>query len=222
MAQKTLMHPECLSLECAQTLSVMKEIAASHGLTLAGGTALALRIGHRKSVDLDFFTEREFSTDGVFRMMKKAGLAPSVLQETEGSLSVATNGVKVSVFHYPYAFIEGRTEWKGIRLAGTIDIAAMKVIAISQRGAKRDFVDLYFIMRDTPFRKVAENMALRYGPDRINPINIGKGLVYFADAEPDPEPLYLCKDAPGWEKIKKFFTRNMKQMVYDIQNAVEG
>ena len=80
----------------------------------------------------------------------------------------------------------------------------MKIMAIAQRGAKRDFVDLYFILKDIPFRKIAENMAQRYDADRINPVNIGKAIVYFNDADIDPEPQYCGKEKPVWDSIKSF------------------
>ncbi|MBI5327879.1 MAG: hypothetical protein HZB80_06265 [Deltaproteobacteria bacterium] len=70
------------------------------------------------------------------------------------------NEVKVSMLYYPYPFLDKKLHWKGVDIAGIIDIAAMKVMAIAQRGAKRDFVDLYLILKDIPFRKIAENMIL--------------------------------------------------------------
>ncbi|MEK7828595.1 MAG: hypothetical protein AAB256_02295 [Deltaproteobacteria bacterium] len=96
----------------------------------------------------------------------------------------------------------------------------MKVMAIPQKGVKRDFVDLYFILQDVPFRKIAGNMAQKYGTDRINPVNIGKAIVYFDDAEIDPEHQYCGKENPDWNNIKKFFMKNVRQMVMDMQEAV--
>ena len=95
----------------------------------------------------------------------------------------------------------------------------MKVMAIAQRGAKRDFVDLYFILQDVPFRKIAGNMAQRYGADRINPVNIGKAIVYFNDADADPDPRFYGKKSADWNSIK-IFVKNMRQMVIDIQEVV--
>lgn len=203
-------------------MGIIKEIVHKHNFILAGGTALALQIGHRISVDLDFFSERQFSTDALYRGLQKAGLKPVVQQETEGTLTAMVNEVKVSMLHYPYIFLDKKLSWKGIDIAGMIDIAAMKVMAITQRGAKRDFVDLYFILQDAPFRKIAENMIKRYGADRLNPVNIGKAIVYFSDADIDPDPQYCGKEKPDWNSIKKFFVKNVRQMVMDMQEAVGG
>jgi len=98
-------------------------------------------------------------------------------------------------------------------------IGAMKVVAIAQRGTKRDFVDLYCILQDIPFWKIAERMALFFGKERINPVLFGKALVYFADAEADPEPRYLGSTAPKWADMKKFFRSQVRQMVFDLQAA---
>lgn len=215
------MHLECLSPPCKKVLNKLKTLVKSEGFVLAGGTALALYLGHRISMDLDFFSEHPFSTDTLMSKIQKAGLTPEVLQESQGTLNLLVNRVKVSVHHYPYPFSENTREWNGILISGLTDIAAMKVIAISQRGAKRDFADLYFLLQDLPFRKVAEQMIQKYGKNRINPVSIGKALVYFRDAEPDPDPQYCGREKPDWETIKRFFHGNLKQMVYDLHAAAK-
>ncbi len=215
------MHFSCLPPEARELLKKLNKTVCAHEAVLAGGTGLALHIGHRMSVDLDFFTQKAFSTEKVFQEMKRLGLTPKVLEESEGSLTVTVDGIKVSMFVYPYPFAEAMKEAEGVPVAGVIDIAAMKIIAISQRGAKRDSFDLYFVLQDIPFRKVAENMIRRFGADRINPIHIGKSLVYFSDADADPEPRLLGKDKPFWDKVKKFFVKNVQQMTLDMERARE-
>jgi len=212
------MHIECLPPEGQKLLGRFKEIAAENHLVLAGGTALALQLGHRISVDLGFFTGDDFSTESLIQEINKLKLSCQILQEGAGTLTCIVNGVKVSVLRYPYPFIETAGRVKGIPVAGILDIAAMKVIAITQRGAKRDFVDLYFIMQNVPFWKVAANMMNRFGAERITPLLIGKALVFFDDAEADPEPQYL-RDKTDWKDIKKFFRKNVKQVVLDLESA---
>jgi hypothetical protein len=95
----------------------------------------------------------------------------------------------------------------------------MKLIAITQRGAKRGFVDLYWILQEIPFFKIAENALLRYGKNRTNSVHTGKSLAYFADAESDPEPEYVGKSRPAWPDIKAFFLNHVRQMVLDLEAA---
>jgi hypothetical protein len=141
-----------------------------------------------------------------------------MLQEEQGTLTMTVDGVKVSFFHTPYPFLEKKTGQNGIPVAGLIDIASMKVLAITQRGAKRDFVDLFFILRELPFAKVAENMIARFGKERTNPVIVGKALGYFSDAEADPEPAYLGKKKE-WKTIKKFFIDHVQQFALDLDRA---
>lgn len=137
------------------------------------------------------------------------------MAESGDHLVADIEGVKFSLFLYEYPFIERPTAYNEINVAGVLDIAAMKVIAISQRGAKRDFVDLYFILQNIPFHKVTEHMVRRFGKKRINPIVTGKALVYFSDADSDPEPEYAGKKVK-WETIKTFFKQHVKQFVLDL------
>ncbi len=216
-----VMHLNCLPSDVRGLLKDLSGIVHAHDFILAGGTALALQLGHRLSVDLDFFTARPFSTEGIFSELRRLDLDPVVLEESAGSLTVTLNKVKVSMFHYPYPFTGKEKEIKGIPVAGIIDVASMKVIAISQKGARRDFVDLYFVLQEIPFRKVAENMMERFGRERINPVHIGKSLVFFNDADSDPDPKYIGKERPGWEDVQNFFTKNVQQMVLDMDKAGE-
>lgn len=221
---RTIIPAECVYGACipAQTqnlLSALTPALAPRRFVLAGGTALTLYLGHRVSADLDLFSAQPFSIDILYRSIEQRGMNPTLLQEAEGTLTVTIAGIKVSLFHYPYPFIEEQAAWNGIMVAGILDIAAMKLIAIAQRGAKRDFVDLYFIARDIPFRKIAENAVRRFGKSRINPVHIGKSLVYFSEAEGDPEPQYCCEVLPFWDEIKRFFVTNIQQMVLDLQRA---
>ncbi len=192
------------------------------GFVLAGGTALALQLGHRISDDLDFFTSHSFVTEELFRKIKGKRLSPVVLQEGKGTLTVLVKEVKLSFFYYHYPFLEKPRGDLGIPLAHVVDIASMKIIAINQRGAKRDFIDLYFILQQIPFWKIVENLFHRYGPGRISPMQISKSLVYFEDAEGDPEPRYCGAERPAWSQVKKFFQGRCKQLALDLQQAANN
>lgn len=213
------MYPECFPQEGVKVLKQLKSIIKSHCFILAGETAAAIQIGHRISEDLDFFTVQSFSTEDVINEIKQKKIRFSLLQEERNTLTVILGNTKVSFFSYPYPFIEKPISWEGISVANLTDIASMKILAISQRGAKRDFVDLYFILHLIPFVKIADNMIQRFGPDRINPVHIGKSLVYFQDAETDPDPLYCVGYETDWQTIKKFFIKHVQQLALDIHRA---
>jgi hypothetical protein len=213
------MHNECFPKRGWKVLGAIADIMASYKAVLAGGTALALHIGHRESVDLDFFTGVPFRVDSFIAAIRKSGLAFRILSEGQEHVIVAIDDIKVSLFLYDYPFIGKVSQYKGVRVAGILDIAAMKAIAISQRGTKRDFVDMYLILQNLPFHKIAKHMVQRFGKERVNPILIGKSLVYFADAESNPDPKYKGAIVE-WDKVKGFFKTHVKQFVLDLSAAV--
>jgi len=215
------MHLKCLTPAARKVLKVIAPVAAAKGFVLAGGTAVALHLGHRVSVDFDFFTMRSFRPDRLHQAINGLDLETLILQEEPGTLTLSADGVKMSFFHYPYAFLEATSTLQGIQIAGLVDIASMKLMAMMQRGAKRDYVDLYWILQDIPFSKIAANMINRYGANRVNSLVIGKALVFFQDADADPDPAYLGKRIT-WAKVKKYFIGHVKQFVLDIQQVVKN
>jgi hypothetical protein len=191
---------------------------ARHRFILAGGTSLALHLGHRLSIDLDFFSEEEVLPDLLVGELRSAHLNPEVIQLAPGTLSVVTEGVKVSLFQYPYPFVDAPQPYEGLRVASVLDVAAMKLVAIAQRSARRDFVDLYVILRQTPFGAVAARAVQRYGAGFIEPVVIGKGLTWFEDADGEPDPQYLGQPLL-WDDLKAFFASSFRQFVLDLNAA---
>lgn len=215
------MHPEILPKAETALLEAVTPLAQSHGWTLAGGTAAALHLGHRISRDLDFFTSKSFSSERIIQELQRLKLDLSLQHQAEEELIVLVGESKLSVFLHPYPFIERTATFKGAAIAGILDIAAMKLIAISQRGKKRDFVDLYFILKDVPLPKIASVLVERYGKDRINPVIFGKSLTFFDDAEGDPDPQYCGSAKTTWPLVKKYFKSHFRQIVLDIQSALD-
>lgn len=215
------MHLEVLPRPARQLLKKMSQLARSHKLILAGGTGVALHLGHSISRDIDFFTGRPFASQRLFEELMALNVNPTLQYQGEAGLIVWAHETKWSAFHLPYPWTEPPIFAEGVPVASLLDIAAMKAIAISQRGKKRDFVDLYFILQNIPFFKIAGCVVKRYGRNRINPAHTGKSLVYFNDADGDPEPEYLYKTKPAWPAIKKFFKSQVRQMTLDLENASE-
>jgi hypothetical protein len=217
-----VLHRGSLPKEGWQVLRGLGGLLAKYNAVLAGGTALALHLGHRVSVDLDFFTGADFRNDEVLAGLRQTGLPFRLLSEGDGFLILEVGGVKTSLFRYGYPFIEKPLISGGVRISGLLDVASMKIIAISLRGTKRDFVDLYFILQEVPFHKIAGHTVARFGPERINAVHIGKSLIYFSDAESHPEPEYVKGRKVPWTEVKDFFRRHVKQFTLDLDVAVKG
>lgn len=175
---------------------------------LAGGTALALQAGHRKSVDLDFFTERKkFDEKKIEELMKSRGkwITTSL---SEGTLYGEFFGAKMSFIAYPF-FVPAMPmhKYNTVAIMTPADIAVMKIIAVSQRGRKRDFFDLYWICQNVqPLSLIIPRVHKQYAIHQ-NLTHILKSLVYFKDAENDPEPEIYFK--ANWSTVKKFFIKEI-------------
>ena len=222
MTTKFTIHKECFVKEGWQLLKPLAPILIPYHAILAGGTALALHIGHRLSIDLDFFTSLEFDSENLIKKLKKLELKLEVISESPGTFLATLNDIKCSLFLYPYPFLDKIKIYQNLKIAGILDIAAMKLIAIHQRGTKRDFVDLYFILKSIPFHHIAACAIRRFGKERINPFQIGKSLVYFSDADANPEPHYKNNHQLQWEAIKEFFRKHIKQFVWDLENELKS
>lgn len=197
------MFTNTLSKNAADSLALLGESSIFEDAYLAGGTACALQLGHRVSLDLDFFTHKEFNTKAV---LKQLGELPGFkLSETaKWTILGSFPKVKFSYFYYPYPLTGKTTAFLNIRLASLEDIAAMKIDAICSRGTKRDFIDLYFLTQKRfSLDKILKFYDKKYGRLSNNIYHILKSLNYFIDAESQKLPKMLIPIS--WEEIKKFF-----------------
>jgi Nucleotidyl transferase AbiEii toxin, Type IV TA system len=178
---------------------------------LAGGTAAALQMGHRVSVDFDFFTPREF-VPGIFAgRLSQTGLFEKE-QADKGTVLGKFEKIKFSLFVYHYPLLFPAVKYLSSAIADIRDIAAMKIDAITSRGAKRDFIDLYFICQTGYSLKVLLDFYNRkYKTLASNFIHIEKSLVFFDDAEPEPMPKMLKK--ANWQEIKRYFQAEVKKLI---------
>ena len=178
------------------------------GWYLAGGTALALQVGHRQSVDLDFFTiRRKVYVKNIEETLSiKGEWTTSFINE--GTLYGIFEGGKISFISYPFFRSHEPLLAVGtVSLLAPADIAVMKIVAIAQRGRKRDFFDLYWLCHNVrSLAEIIESVNSQYNIAQ-NPTHILKSLVYFVDAESDPEPI-IYFDAT-WKKVKSFFTKEI-------------
>ena len=195
-----------------QTLPWLK----TGGWYLAGGTAFALQVGHRQSVDLDFFTTQgNFNEVAVERKLFVTGKWRTDYRES-GTIFGVFHGAKMSLIAYPFFHPAGPFLRCGsVRVLPSQDIAAMKIVAISQRGRKRDFVDLYwYCSHRESLRDVILRAARQYPGQEKNLAHILKSLEYFADADIDVMPKIFFK--ASWEEIKKFFRREVKKVAEEL------
>lgn len=185
----------------SHTLELLNKIMAEplfSSLRLVGGTALALQKGHRKSVDLDLFGECLLEEDVLTEAVSPMG-SITWLNKLKKIKSLLINGIKVDFVNYSYSWLSLPVMEGNIRLAHLRDIAPMKLAAITGRGAKKDFTDLYFLLKDFSLNEMIELYEKKY-PDG-SAFLVLKSLIYFDDAEGDEMPQML--QSVSWEAIKQ-------------------
>jgi hypothetical protein len=174
---------------------------------LAGGTGLALQIGHRKSMDFDFFSKNKFDTNYYITRLHNLGDF-NLLDEAKGTVTGTLYNVKISFFHYNYPLLWNLDNFNEIKVADIKDIGLMKFTAIAGRGTKKDFIDLYYIAKNhISLSKLFSHFDDKYG-STYNRYHILKSLIYFDDAENDKEPEML--EEMKWKSVKQFFINEEK------------
>jgi len=183
---------------------------------LAGGTALALQVGHRQSVDLDFFSPLvDFEATDLERSLVATNQWTTRFRQ-EGTMYGILVGARISFIAYPFFKPSPkRIKCGNVSLILPNDIAAMKIIAISQRERKRDFVDLYWYCNNREKLIEVIKRAVHGYPGQEDNINhILRSLVYFEDAEKDPMPKIFF--AATWREIKKYFQHEVPRITKEF------
>ncbi len=198
-------HESAVTPACRQALVFLRKQAFIKDFYLAGGTALALQIGHRISADLDWFTTDrpllEPEREGIRQALAQSGDF-EVKYEQDGMLFTRLIGTDVSFIYQHHPLMTPTVDYNGIRLASPTDIGLMKLAAINSRGTRRDFVDLYCLRDYISLDRLLELAAIKYA-DRPSFLAIAaRALAYFDDAEHQPMPSMLRPVA--WKDVRAY------------------
>jgi len=206
-------HTEILTPSQLAVLDGLRAVPAVGEFYLARGTALALRHGHRRSVDFDFFRSAPFAAQDLLLALERAFDGLERLPTGEETLYLRLKGVTASFFRYPYPLLEAAepTPW-GFGLASDSDVAAMKIEAVAGRGSRKDFVDLRLLCRAGLTLDAAFDLFDRkYGTGRTDRYHRLRALAYFEDAEREPMPDMLLPF--DWDEAKRFFTAEATRLL---------
>ena len=202
------------ALDAAVLAAASRVAAATDDFYLAGGTALALRLGHRVSLDLDLFSATNTLDADERKALLDALEASGPLRikgVKDGTCHLDLGGAPVSLFHYPYPMLRHSQSWRGLDVASLEDIAAMKLSAVLGRGSKKDFIDLYELCRRPGLDRAMKAASRKFPLYADFPLQAARALLYFEDAEKEPMPRML--DATTWEDIKAYFERAIPKYV---------
>lgn len=203
MLSYTTVEPKTLGL-----LKALMHERAFCDMRLVGGTALALQYGHRQSVDLDFFGDLSCDVADTLPVLSGYGQV-GVLKETQNIRIYTIDGVKVDFVHYScYQWIDDAVLENGIRLASTKDIAAMKINAIEGRGTRKDFVDVFFLLKHYSLQEILSFYKAKY--PNYSDFRALMSLTYFEDAEMQPMPKMI--DKTPWEEMRRTILKAVERL----------
>ena len=139
------MHKEILTPVQSKLLPIVKLFSKKFGLV--GGTAIALHLGHRESIDFDLFNFNEFSNYSIKTKIMKHRAIDTILVNKKGEYTFLINGVKFTFFQFPYQINFSESFGDVIKLPDLLTLAALKAFALGRRAKWKDYVDLYFILK---------------------------------------------------------------------------
>ena len=182
---------------------------------LVGGTSLALQLGHRLSIDLDLFTLNDFEPDEIIRELQNEFNFEVVLQKKNSLIlnieypDKSNLFIKVDILKYPYPLIANVINTNGIRLLSVMDIIPMKLSAIANRGAKKDFYDIYFLLQRFSLKEMLDMFSKKF--PNVNHFHLLKSLAFFQDADEDANPKVFTK--LSWDKVKKLIKKAVDELL---------
>ncbi len=204
-----IVHESVLTDAQTRVLRAVGSLARRAGFYLAGGTAVALRFGHRRSEDFDWFAPALPRPDALLSDLQAQGLPLQETQIEAGTVISRIEGVKISFFEYRYPLLDSLDPWLEYEtdVASVRDLGGMKLLAIAQRGSRKDFIDVYELLQNgVALRQMLEDFREKFKAD---PISALRGLTYFDDAETEPVPeLMLERD---WTSLRSWILVHVAQ-----------
>jgi hypothetical protein len=197
------MHKEILTKEQIQSLSLVQEFSES--FYLVGGTAIALHLGHRQSVDFDLFTADDIVIEKIRRKILKHGKIERVYEKSETEYTISVNNVKFTFLTYPYP-VEASFAFEKIKLPDLITLSAMKAYALGRRTKWKDYVDLYFVVKDHYSIAEISKKAKELFAGEFNEKIFREALGYFKDINYEEKVIFMPGFEADEETIKKALT----------------
>ena len=205
-------HWETITPQMRDLLCFIGQQPFANRFYLAGDTALALRLGHRRSIDLDFFSATDDLLQETRQEIQKAlsPLAAQALEDVIGNLLLRVSDLHVGFFGYNYSLLEPIDSVEGVAVASLVDVGLMKLDALIDRGSRKDFYDVYVVARQIPIPDLLALGRAKYPRVRDFEFMAIESLVMFESADRDLQPDLLI-DLP-WEQVRQFFIAQARDL----------
>lgn len=205
------LYEKVLTADQKRVLELLAPVMSEQDFYLVGGTALALQVGHRQSVDLDWFTQKTIPDAlQLAQSIKGANIPFNIRSVERGTLHGDIEGVRVSFLEYRYPHLKNPIllGGPGYRVASLDDLCCMKLSAIAQRGSRKDFIDLYALLEThASLEEMITMYRSKYQIDDIG--HLLYALVYFSDAEKEPLPILLREIK--WKTVTETIRKAVKR-----------
>lgn len=200
----------CKNAVAPATLELLKKISGIKefdSFALGGGTNLALRMGHRVSIDLYFLTNNNFNTASVFQIITKRFPSGKLLFEQDQTMIFSINDIRVDFVSYPFPWLHSFDNIDEARLLNIEDIIPMKLQAVSNRNAKKDYWDIAALLKDYTLAEMIKIFSLKFS--QIDTGFIIHSLTDFEKADTEPDPDTINEDT-NWDEIKTKLTNTVE------------
>jgi predicted nucleotidyltransferase component of viral defense system len=195
-----MLHLNTIDKTTYQTLLSFNSKEYLNNFSLVGGTNLSLRFGHRKSIDLDMFAVKKFDPLEINSLLE-IDYAFKFQSNNKYMLFCYINNIKVDWVYHPFELLKPIEIIDGVRLFSVEDISAMKLFAVTKRGSKKDFFDIYKLCEILSPEKLFNNFIQKYGEENVWMVKMS--LIYFEDADKEEDPEIIEKKMT-WDKVKKY------------------
>ena len=197
-----MFHKEILSDKQIELLPLVGEFKREY--YLVGGTAIALYLGHRRSIDFDLFKFASLNRKKNLEKVQSSGFPSIVTWNVTDQMNLVVNEVKVTFFQYPFQIKADNVFDNIIRLPELLDLTAMKAYALGRRSKWKDYVDLYFLLKENfSFEEISQRAVEIYG-DLFSDKLFRTQLSYFEDVDYSEEVDYIIANPPSDNEIKQY------------------
>jgi len=196
-----MLHSDILTPKQLDLVELLKEFSEDY--YLVGGTALALQLGHRKSIDFDLFTTKDFNNNEIIKIVEKYYPVEAIFINQKNQLTIMANSVRLTWYKYEYKIPVSKNWDNVIKIPDALIIACMKAFAIGQRAKWKDYVDMYFLFKQFSFKEIANKTLEFFGKGLFDEVLLRGQLSYFDDVNYQEEVEYMPGFEVSEEKIKK-------------------
>lgn len=209
-----MLYSETVERSTLELLTELQKQDYLSGFHLVGGTALALKLGHRKSVDIDLFSNSNFDESYVLENLS-ADFSFNLFFSAKNTLKGSIGKVQVDILAHRYPLIKEPTVDENISMLSVEDIVAMKLNAISVSGQRvKDFIDIYFLLNHYSIKEMLSFYKQKYA--QFNEVAVLKSLTWFDDVEPGEWPVILNNPNLNWEEVMQKIVWATKQFLTSL------